>query len=82
MYLSQKRSQEAFIETRSLPSLNERTVKLGEIVIFGNFARIASLLLCGFSSWYIAWLLFLLRRLAKFEYPACKSNKTFLTLFE
>ena len=32
----------------------------------------------GFSSWYIAWLLFSLRLLAKFEFPARRSNKTCL----
>ena len=34
--------------------------------------------LCGFSSWYIAWLLFSLRLLAKFEFRARISNKTCL----
>ena len=36
--------------------------------------------LCGFSSWYIARLLFSLRLLAKFEFPARISNKTCLNL--
>ena len=31
--------------------------------------------MCGFSSWYIAWLPFSLRLLAKFEFPARGSNK-------
>ena len=34
--------------------------------------------LCGFSSWYIAWLLFSLRLLAKSEVSARTSNKTCL----
>ena len=48
------------------------------MVSFVNFARIASI--CGFSSWYIAWLLFLLRHLAKFEFPARIPNKTCLNI--
>ena len=47
---------------------------MSKIISFANFAR------CGFSSWYIAWLLFSLRLLAKFEFPARISNKTCLNL--
>ena len=50
------------------------------MVGFVNFAGVASNL-CGFSSWYIAWLLFSLRLLAKFEFPARISNKTCLKRF-
>ena len=46
-----------------------------KIISFANFARID---LCGFSSWYTAWLRFSLRLLAKFEVPARISNKTCL----
>ena len=49
-----------------------------KMVSFVNFAMIASM--CGFSSWYIAWLPFSLRLLAKFEFPARISNKTCLNV--
>ena len=45
------------------------------MISFVNFAKIAKHV-CGFSSWYIAWLAFSLRLLAKFEFPARISNKT------
>ena len=47
------------------------------MVSFVNFCK-DSKYLCGFSSWYIAWLLFPLKLLAKSEFPARISNKTCL----
>ena len=48
-----------------------------KMISFVNFAK-DSKHLCGFSSWYIVWLLFSQRLLTKFEFPARIPNKTCL----
>ena len=52
------------------------------MVSFVNFARIASICMGFYLNWYIAWLLFSPRLLAKFEFPPQISNKACLDLQE
>ena len=51
------------------------------MISFVNFCK-NSKHLCGFSSWYIAWLLFSPRLLTKFEFPARMSSKSCVNVYQ
>ena len=64
-----------------LTSNNCCSLKTKVTMVNGGRSAHYTLLLCGYLSWYIAWLLVLLRLLANFEFPARISNKTCFNLF-